>query len=606
MMTMGRPTVMPLATCTGPLRLRRTMDPDITEDSLSATSERRSSSDSDTNQQRTPFGYPRSLDDFIAASSSSPSSSASGQLPTNKTTPWRYCLIFLSLGVANSSDASEILCISYVLSLPDFQSQILHSHGAGVLAATVFGGMLLGGLLVGSLGDYRGRRPMLLIGLAINCGAGILSACSPHLYFLCLVRFFAGIGIGATVPPLFTLCSELPSARDRGFWVSVCASFWMVGSIYVAIVGWVVLQVYGYSWRLFVLACSLPSALGWLMVYLFVTESPRFLLLHGRYDRAAAIANYLADCMGSRLDAMTEQELREHDILLENIHTQQSSEHECNKQYLSVRGYVATQPTDQTFGEFIQSTCSDFFESVTQLYTQSSLRRTTMLLQVIWFSLSFGSYGLLTWINTLFVQIHLNNIYRNALLFALANLPGNLFSAILMDRVGRTKLLIGSILLASASLLVFAQAVFMSDTDQATMATEGDEIVIDKSHKRARIIVTAACLFQCFSISAWNSVDVLTGELFPTVVRASGMGVCTASGRIGAMLAQFINGALLRQPVRLLLVAALTLLVGAIAPLLLPADHTGKAVHDRIVVAHYQRSVSGSYQQLATRHPASA
>ena len=58
------------------------------------------------------------------------------------------------------------------------------------------------------------------------------------------------------------------------------------------------------------------------------------------------------------------------------------------------------------------------------------------------------------------------------------------------------------------------------------------------------------------------------------------MGVCAASGRIGAMLAQFVNGALISHPVRLLLTAAGALFLGALTPIFLPADQTGRPVQD--------------------------
>jgi MFS family permease len=181
---------------------------------------------------------------------------------------------------------------------------------------------------------------------------------------------------------------------------------------------------------------------------------------------------------------------------------------------------------------------------------------------LVWFSLSFGSYGLLTWINTLFVQVHLKNVYFNALLFAFSNLPGNLMTAILMDRVGRSAMLIGSVLAAAASLIGFAWCAFV-------LFPTG--------------IVLSACTFQCFTIAAWNTIDCMTSELFPTTVRSTGMGVCAASGRIGAMVAQFVNGALIANPVRLLLVASMTLMLGALTPCLLPnADMMGQPVHDNL------------------------
>lgn len=61
----------------------------------------------------------------------------------------------LSLGVANSSDASEILCLSYILSDVNFEASILNGNDGGSLAAAVFFGMLVGGLLVGTMGRKK-------------------------------------------------------------------------------------------------------------------------------------------------------------------------------------------------------------------------------------------------------------------------------------------------------------------------------------------------------------------------------------------------------------------------------------------------------------------
>lgn len=87
----------------------------------------------------------------------------------------------------------------------------------------------------------------------------------------------------------------------------------------------------------------------------------------------------------------------------------------------------------------------------------------------------------------------------------------------------------------------------------------------------------------------------MTSELFPTTVRSTGMGVCAASGRIGAMMAQFVNGALVGRPVRLLVVASVTLAMGAMTPFLLPhrGDMTGRPVED-----DFQKSVDDERQAM--------
>jgi VNT family MFS transporter (synaptic vesicle glycoprotein 2) len=154
----------------------------------------------------------------------------------------------------------------------------------------------------------------------------------------------------------------------------------------------------------------------------------------------------------------------------------------------------------------------------------------------------------------------------------------------LLDKVGRGKLLTGSVIAAATSLLTFAASAF-------TLNGFG--------------VVASACAFQCFTIAAWNTIDVMTSELFPTTVRSSGMGMCAASGRVGAMVAQFVNGALIADPVRLLLVASVTLLLGALTPSLLPGggDMTGQPVHDFVdtdIATHRPLLHQNRYQNTDT------
>jgi MFS transporter, VNT family, synaptic vesicle glycoprotein 2 len=515
--------------------------------------------------------------------------------------PWRYWLIYWSLGVANSSDASEILCLSYVLSIPQFEEHILHHTAwrAGLLAATVFMGMLIGGLIVGGAGDTLGRQPLLVTGLAVNSIAGLVSAAAPNVYILSACRFIAGLGIGATVPPLFALCSELAPPSSRGFWVTCVASFWMVGSIYVAVVGWIVLGLTsdkngdisedGTSWwRIFTALCAVPSCLGCVMVNKFVPESPRFLLLQGQHDRALSVVKELAICLNYTGPSITRSELLHH-YPLEDHFTRlgviptptdrisiqhmsmedlSSSEEFTNPRRNSLMQGVSRSLLSSNIA--IRGVFAEFCISAAKLYT-IQMRHTTWPLQMVWFTLSFGSYGLMTWINTLFVEAHMENVYLNALLFSFSNLPGNLLAGLLMDKVGRSRLLSGSILAASASLVVFAYVAAQQSSMSGTTAS---------SSASTSWIVLAACSFQCFTIASWNTIDVLSSELFPTSIRSTGMGVCAATGRIGAMLAQFVNGALITHPVRLLLTAASALFIGAITPIFLPADQTGRPVQD--------------------------
>ena len=343
---------------------------------------------------------PLSLDTFLERAYSQDTS----------TIKWQYWIIMLSLGVANSSDASEILCLSYILSDASFEDNMLQDSPwrAGLLAGSVFLGMLLGGLFIGTLGDWIGRKPVLLVGLICNSCAGILSAACGNVIQLSFLRLISGLGIGATVPPLFTLVTELAPPSRRGFFVTVAASFWMVGSIYVALAALLFLARMGTSWRVFAVACALPSAVGAALVSLLVPESPRFLGLQGRTEEGLQVANKLAFQMNYTGPQLTLQEMQ---LQYPRRSGAQHSHPRLGSTSSLVLEVIAV----------MREAWSDFSQSTSKLYSYH-LRSTTWPLQMVWFSLSFGSYGILTWINTLFVAVQLGKCVFQCLIVCLFQL----------------------------------------------------------------------------------------------------------------------------------------------------------------------------------------
>lgn len=320
--------------------------------------------DEDTNQR------PRSLDEFLEQAYNNP----------DVVVPWAYWMTMFSLGIANSSDASEILCLGYILSDSAFQDEILGGEpkNASSLAAAVFLGMLLGGLFIGTIGDYVGRRPILMVGLICNSVAGVMSAAAQNTVQLSILRCLAGVGIGATIPPLFTLVTELAPPSRRGFFVTFCASFWMVGSIYVAVNALVFFQHFQVSWRFFAVACAIPSTMGAIMVASLVPESPRFLALQGNQEKALTTINGIALQLRFKgaLLSMTE-------VLHFYPRSNQSNPRA-----------IQTSTGCAWFCDIVWKAMLDFLSSTSKLY-QPQLRPITWPLQTVWFSLCFGSYGTL-------------------------------------------------------------------------------------------------------------------------------------------------------------------------------------------------------------------
>mmetsp|Transcript_15831 Transcript_15831/g.22636 ORF Transcript_15831/g.22636 Transcript_15831/m.22636 type:complete len:537 (-) Transcript_15831:78-1688(-) len=464
---------------------------------------------------------PRSIDDFFEQAHQS----------TSSFLKFRYFLALLSLGIANSGDATEISCMNYLLSYPPFQAEILRYNLAtsgATLNATIFMGMLIGGLLAGLFGDKVGRKRCAVAGMALNSTSGIASAFAPNVQLLAFCRFFSGIGIGAIISSLIAYATEISPPSARGFYVTFVASFYTFGSITVSIFALILLGTHQGSWRIFLMGCAIPSMIGCIMILLFIPESPRFFASSGRYEEAVKSANWFADAMGFAGAELTIDEIKQHFSSLDE--GQEIREGDPKKRF------------------FRQESFRQGISNISALYGRG-IRKNTIQLQFLWFCLSFGS-GLGGWMNTLFTEVHIKNVYAVALLFALSNIPGNIVSAVLLDKVGRKPMLIWSMVLTSAALLAFSRA-----ASQATV--------------NSVLIIISACLFHCFLVSGWCTISCMAGETFPTRVRSTGLGICAASGRIATASVQYVNGALIDRPSLMLLVSSLVILLGALSPLFL-------------------------------------
>ena len=300
------------------------------------------------------------------------------------------------------------------------------------------------------------------------------------------------------------------------------------------------------SWRIFAMICALPSAIGFVTVWFYVPESPRFLaLIKKNCPKATVNVNHIATQLSSSSSSFIEP------MRLEEVSYHYPSSHSHNNDH----------NTNPTIPDMVCTGMIEMYQGIKVLYSSGKIRNHTVIpLQFLWFTLNFGSYGLLTWINSLFLIINLKNVYFNALLFAFANLPGNILSGLLVDQIGRKKTLIFSMIMSALSLLLFAIFASMDNNNNDTSPAANTSRTIG--------IVLSACAFQAFSISGWNTIDCLTGEAFPTSIRSTGMGICIASGRVGAMVAQWVNGFYIEEgsPVMLLIIASSTLVVGAIIP----------------------------------------
>ncbi|KAA8595974.1 hypothetical protein FQN60_011265 [Etheostoma spectabile] len=387
----------------------------------------------------------------------------------------------------------------------------------------------------------------------------------------------------------------------RGEHLSWLCMFWMLGGLYASFTAWGIIPHYGWgfaigtefqihSWRIFILVCLFP-ALAALVGVIFMPESPRFLLESARHDEAWMVLRRVHD---TNWKAKGEPERV---FTATNIKTPQTQEDE----FIEIQSDTGT-----AFQRWTVRHMTMLQQVMANIMSLSApeFRLQGLFLVIVWFCLAFSYHGLGVWFpdmikymqyeeyeskvkvfhrervehfhfnfslvnqihregeststffenctikNTVFYNTdlwqekfkdcrmenttflhpkkgcHLNFevendivIYMVSFLGSLAVLPGNIISALFMDKIGRIRIIGGSMLVSSACtfllLLSFSQGA----------------------------VICWQCLFYGTSVAAWNGLQVISVELYPSSKRGTAFGILNGICKFAAILASSIFAA---------------------------------------------------------------
>ena len=199
----------------------------------------------------------------------------------------------VALGITWILDGLEVTLAGAVSgALKDSPVLQFTNTDVGIAASAYVAGAVLGALFFGWLTDRLGRKKLFFITLAVYLVATAATAFTWNLWSFCVCRFVTGAGIGGEYTAINSTIQELIPARYRG-WTDLVinGSFWVGAAI--GAVGSIVLldpAVLGgdLGWR----AAFLIGAVLGLVVFLmrmWIPESPRWLMTHGRVAEAEAI-----------------------------------------------------------------------------------------------------------------------------------------------------------------------------------------------------------------------------------------------------------------------------------------------------------------------------
>ncbi|KAJ3597495.1 hypothetical protein NHX12_001018 [Muraenolepis orangiensis] len=236
---------------------------------------------------------------------------------------------------------------------------------------------MVGAFVWGCLADRIGRRQTLLISLSINSVAAFFSSFVQGYGSFLFCRLASGVGIGGSIPIVFSYYSEFLAQEKRGEHLSWLCMFWMIG-------GWSFQMGSAYqfhSWRVFVLVAALPSVAA-ICALTTMPESPRFYLENGKHDEAWMILKQVHDTN------MRAKGYPERVFSVTTIKTVKQMD-----ELVDMGDSIAWhQKWRMRLAALFKQIRGNFLAMFSPEY-----RRTTYMMMAVWFSMSFSYYGLTVW-----------------------------------------------------------------------------------------------------------------------------------------------------------------------------------------------------------------
>jgi MFS transporter, putative metabolite:H+ symporter len=379
-------------------------------------------------------------------------------------------------------DLYDVFIVAYIGAALQ-QSGFLSLQQFSVFVAAGFLGMFFGTIVFGMGSDRMGRRSAFITLLLIYSVFTLAGAFAPSAGWLIGLRFLAGLGIGAEIVVIDTYVTEIVPSHARGRYVAI-----------TQVVGFCAVPVAAVLSRLLVPTHFLLAGWRWVMIiggsgallsWWFrrnLPESPRWLESRRRIAEAEAVV--------TALEAESFAIARVPEIALA----------------ASVQPEVVA-PERGSFAE---------------LWRRPYLSRTVML--ILFQTLqTIGFYGFANWAPTFLLKrgISLLHSLEYTLLIALVSPIGPLLGAITSDRLERKWTIVVLALLVALFGLGFGNAT-----------------------APAAVIAFGALLTLC---NYWFSATFHTyqSELFPTRIRATGVGFTYSWSRLSAALSSLLIGAVL-------------------------------------------------------------
>lgn len=414
---------------------------------------------------------------------------ASAQETSETPTVWMWVLTFVAgiSGLLFGYDTGVISGALVVIGSDLGPAELSNQQKEFITAATSLGA-LLAGIVAGALADQIGRKWVVAIADVVFIIGAIMQALSGSVWLMVAGRFVIGIGVGlaSLIVPLYL--AELSPANYRGRMIIINVLFITFGQVVAYAIGAGLTHVHG-GWRIMVGIGAIPAALQFIILY-WLPESPRYLIRKGIEGRAKTILSQIYKGASDR-------------DLDEKV------------------AYIKEFTEDRRPGTASQKAWSDF----KSLYTVPSNLRALIIACGLQGIQQFSGFNSLMYFSaTIFKSVGFENPTAVSLIVAGTNFVMTCVTFLVVDRIGRRRVLIGTLWGCAAGLTICAIAFHYLPRNDA-----GD-VVGGGGNRWAILILASQIIYVMFyALGIGNIAWVGQSEVFPYNVRGYGTGMATAT-----------------------------------------------------------------------------
>jgi len=178
-----------------------------------------------------------------------------------------------------------------------------------------------------------------------------------------------------------------------------------------------------------------------------------------------------------------------------------------------------------------------------------------------------------------FTKLQNNNVYLNTFWVTGVGFISNIFTLLIIDRVGRRALMSSTFIITG----ILTAVVGISE----------DPVYV----------LVMSMLSNFFSSFPWAVVYTYTPEFYPTSFRASGMGTCSAFTRLAGIVSPLVGEVLLKQSYFIpFLTFGIAFFLGGVASIFLPRETLGATLEDVAGESHFLPNSKSHFgvEQLST------